>query len=84
MIDHSKLSMEDLKVKIKHLVDNSFVLMINNYLIIVTLYFDKNKQEYFIKVLNKTNENKVLFKRFKREGIDFQKMYISDSKKIYV
>ena len=34
--------------------------------------------------MNKTNENKILFKRFKREGIEFQKIHISESKKIYV
>jgi len=34
--------------------------------------------------MNKSNENKVLFKRFKREGIKFQKIHVSECKRIYI
>lgn len=40
-VEHQKINLFELKVIVRHFSEKSFILMVNNYLLLLSLVFDK-------------------------------------------
>ena len=63
-IDQSLLDLTRLNIVFSHIYDKNFLLGIDNYLLIVSLIFEKKQQTYVVKFLTKYEDsNDLYFKR---------------------
>ncbi len=50
-LDQSLFDIRKLTINLKHMYDKNFLLGVENYFLVMSLYFDKNQQIFVIKYL---------------------------------